>query len=133
VEAHLVGLRSRTDEVQRFQPWSVGLCSAVQSEGVFGCLSELILLSELGDSLVMAFLRRFYVEAKSFELSVGEGASVLRLEEKRKGLSNVLCLGSLGVGWLASTVENLVAEPGSKEFVKSLREGPKKFIAQERF
>jgi hypothetical protein len=78
----------------------------------------------------MAFLRRFFVEAKSFELSVGEGASVLRLEEKRKGLSNVLCLGLLGVGWLASTVENLVAELGSKVFAKSFREGPKKFIAQ---
>jgi hypothetical protein len=79
---------------------------------------------------VMAFLRRFFVEAKNFELSVGEGASVLRLEEKRKGISNVLCLGLLGVGWLVATVENLVAELDSKAFVKSFREGSKKFIAQ---
>jgi hypothetical protein len=33
VEAWLVGFHSRKDEVQRFQPWSVGLCPAVQSEG----------------------------------------------------------------------------------------------------
>jgi hypothetical protein len=83
-----LGFTLVNDEVQCLQPWSVGLCSTVQSEGVI--------------RLVMAFLRRFFVEAKNFELSVGEGASVLRLEEKRKGLSNVLYVWvcwALG-GWL---------------------------------
>jgi hypothetical protein len=90
VEASLVGFQPQPDEVQRLGSWSVGLCSAVQSEGVLGCSGELTLLSELGGRLVMVFLRLFSVEAKSFELSVWERASVLRLDEKRKGLSNVV-------------------------------------------
>jgi hypothetical protein len=51
-----------------------------------------------------AFLSRFGVEAKKFDFSVREGASVLGLEERRRGLPHVAFLGSLCTGWLLSTV-----------------------------
>jgi hypothetical protein len=100
----------------------------VQVKVVLGWLGELLFLRELGGRLEMVFLRRFLVEAKKIELSVGEGASVLRLEERRKGLSNVAFLGLLCIGWLSSTVEDLLCDSGSKDFTK--REGSRVSIAQ---
>jgi hypothetical protein len=50
--------------------------------------------------------RRFFVEAKTFEFSVVEGALVLQLEERR-GFSCVVFLGSL-CAWLKSTMEELL-------------------------
>jgi hypothetical protein len=78
----------------------------------------------------MVLLRRFSMEAKKFELLVGEGASVLRLEERRRGFSHVAFLGALCTGWLSSTVEELVRNSGSTDFIKSFREGSKVSIAQ---
>jgi hypothetical protein len=53
-----------------------------------------------------------FVEAKKFELSVGEGASMLRLEERRRGFSHLMFLAALCSGWLSSTVEELVCNSG---------------------
>jgi hypothetical protein len=69
-----------------------------------------------------AFLSRFGVEAKKFDLSMRVGASVLWLEERRKGLSHIEFLGSLCSGWLLCTVGELVRFSGSKDFIKSFRE-----------
>jgi hypothetical protein len=55
--------------------------------------------------------RWFTVQAKSFEFSVVEGASVLRVEERRKGFSGVVYLGPLCTAWLASTLEELLRCP----------------------
>jgi len=74
--------------------------------------------------------RWFFVEAKTFVFSMVEGASVLRWEERRKGFSSVVFLGSQCTTWLASTVVELTWLFGAKEFVKSFKEGPKVLIVQ---
>jgi hypothetical protein len=63
--------------------------------------------------------RRFLVESKSFVLSVLDGASVLRVEEKRKGFFSEVLLSNQCTVWLASTMGVLLGFPGYKEFVKS--------------
>lgn len=70
----------------------------------------------------------FFVEAKTFVFSVVEGASVLRVEERRKGFSGVVYLGTQCIAWLASKVEELSRLPAGNEFIRSFREGPKVFI-----
>jgi hypothetical protein len=75
------------------------------------------------------FLSCCGVEAKQFDLSMREVASVLRLEERRKGFSHVAFLGSLCTGWLLSAMEELVRFSGSKDFIKSFREGLRLTIA----
>lgn len=78
----------------------------------------------------MVFLRRFFVEAKNFKLLMEDGASILRLEERRRGFSHVAFLGSLCYVWLLSVVEELVRHSGTKDFIKSFREGLKVTIVQ---
>jgi hypothetical protein len=73
--------------------------------------------------------RRFLVESKSFVLSVLEGASVLRVEEKRQGFHGVVVLSSHCSAWLVSTMKTLLGFPGEQEFIKSYREGSKLLIA----
>jgi hypothetical protein len=51
--------------------------------------------------------RWFFVEAKTFVLSVVEGALVVRLEERR-GFSDVVFLGSCCTVWLALIMEELM-------------------------
>jgi hypothetical protein len=63
------------------------------------------------------------VEVKKFDFSVRKGASVLCVEERRKGRSHVAFMGSLCIGWLLSMVEELVCFLGSKGFFKRFREG----------
>jgi len=74
--------------------------------------------------------RWFFVEAKTFMFSIVKGASVLRLEERRRGFSGVVFLGSQCTAWLASTVVELTRLPSAKEFIKSFREGPKVLIVR---
>jgi hypothetical protein len=81
----------------------------------------------------MDFVRRFYLEAKTFELLVVEGASVLRLEERRKGLSCVAFLELMYTTWLKSMMEELVCISVKNEFIKSFSEESKVFIAQRRY
>lgn len=69
----------------------------------------------------MDFVRRFYVEAKTFKLSMVEGALVLQLEERRGGLSCVAFMGILCTAWLIGTMEELVCNSRTKEFIKSFR------------
>lgn len=70
------------------------------------------------------------MESKSFVLSVLEGSSVLRVEEKRQGFHGVVVLSSHCSAWLVSTMETLLGFPGEQEFIKSYREEPKLLIAR---
>jgi hypothetical protein len=72
--------------------------------------------------------RRFLVESKSFVLSILDGASMLRVEEKRKGFFGEVLLSNQYIAWLALTMEVLLGFPRDKEFVKSFREGTKVLI-----
>jgi len=74
--------------------------------------------------------RRFLVESKSFILSVLEGASMLRVEEKRQGFRGAVVLSSHCSAWLVSTMETLLGFPGEQEFIKSYREGSKLLISR---
>jgi hypothetical protein len=74
--------------------------------------------------------RRFLVESKSFVLSVLDGASVLWMEEKRKGFFGEVLLSNQCTIWLAATMETLLGFPGDKEFFKSFREGTKVLIVR---
>lgn len=78
----------------------------------------------------MDFVSQFHVEAKTFEFSVVNGASVLRLEERRRGLSSVMFLGKLCIDWLITMVEALVRNLEASKFIKSFQEGSKAFLAQ---
>jgi hypothetical protein len=53
------------------------------------------------------FCGRFYVEVKTFELLVVEGAFVLWPKQRRMGLPCVPFLGIVCTAWLKSTVEEL--------------------------
>jgi hypothetical protein len=76
----------------------------------------------------MGLESRFFVEAKTFVFSAVERKSELRVEERRKGFSGSVCLGSLSVAWLISKVEEVIRDPGDEEFVKSFREESKAII-----
>jgi hypothetical protein len=69
--------------------------------------------------------RRFLVEAKAFVFSVIEGASVLRVEEKRKFYSGAVLLSNQCIEWLVSTMEVLRGGHDLSDSVKSFREGAK--------
>jgi hypothetical protein len=69
------------------------------------------------------------VEAKMFVFTVVEGASVVRLEERRRNFSGLVLLGAQSVGWLVSTMESLLWFPG-EDFVRSFREGSKVLIVR---
>jgi len=55
---------------------------------------------------------RFFVEAKSFCLSVVKGLVELRVEEKRKGFSGVAVLGMRWTAWPLSMVEEVLRNLG---------------------
>lgn len=72
------------------------------------------------------------METTKFDFLVRKEASVLRVEERRKGRSHVVFMGSLCIGWLLSMVEELVRFLGSKDFFKRFREGMRDYRS-ERF
>jgi hypothetical protein len=55
--------------------------------------------------------RRFLVELKYFVLSILDGASVLWVEEKRKGFFGEVLLSNHCTAWLALTMEVLLGFP----------------------
>lgn len=59
-----------------------------------------------------------------------DGASVLRLEERRRGLPHVVFMGKLCFEWMRFKVEALVHNTEVKKFIHSFREGSKAFIEQ---
>jgi hypothetical protein len=73
---------------------------------------------------------RFFVEAKSFTLSVVKGFVELRLVEKRNGFSGWVLLGERCVAWLLLMVQEVLRDRGSELFVKSFREGSKVTIVR---
>jgi hypothetical protein len=75
-------------------------------------------------------MERWHVEAKKFLFTVVEGASVVRLEERRRNFSGRVLLGIQSLGWLISTVECLLWFPREKDFVRSFREGSKVLIVR---
>jgi hypothetical protein len=75
--------------------------------------------------------RRCCVEAKSFVFTVVEGASVVRLEERRRNFSRLVLLGAQSVGRLVSTMESLLWFLGDKDFVRSCREGLRCLLLDE--
>lgn len=74
--------------------------------------------------------RNFPVESKSFSISVLEGASTVRVEEKRKNFFRAIILSTQCSDWLASTLETLLDFPEVQDFVKSFREGSKLVTAR---
>jgi hypothetical protein len=78
----------------------------------------------------MGLESRFFVEAKTFVFSTVEGKSELWVEERKKGFSGAVCLGSLSIAWLISNVEEVLRDPGDEEFVKSFREESKAIIVR---
>jgi len=65
----------------------------------------------------------FIVESKTFVFSVLDGASTMRVGEKRKSFSGEIFISSSCSEWLASTLECLVDFPEDQVFIKSFREG----------
>jgi hypothetical protein len=74
--------------------------------------------------------KSFIVESKSFVFSVVEGASVLRVVERRKDFLGEVILSTHCAVWLASILEVLLGFPADQDFVKSFREGSKLLIAR---
>jgi hypothetical protein len=74
--------------------------------------------------------KRFTVESKSFAFAVLDGASVLRVVEKRNKVLGEVVLSTQCANWLVSTLEVLLGIPEEQEFVKSFREGSKVLIAR---
>lgn len=77
----------------------------------------------------MGYTSWFYVEAKSFEFSFEDGASVLQVFERSRG-SICSILGKVTVSWMLATMEPLPQAEGEKEFMKSSRLGSKEFTVQ---
>jgi hypothetical protein len=69
------------------------------------------------------------VESKTFVFTVVEGASVVRVEERRRNFSGLVLLGAQSSGLLFSTLESVLRFSG-KDFVRSFREGSKVFIVR---
>jgi hypothetical protein len=69
------------------------------------------------------------VEAKTFVFTVVEGASVVRVEERRRKSLGLVLLGAHSIGWLFSTLESVLRFSG-KDFVRSFREGSKVIIVR---
>lgn len=74
--------------------------------------------------------KSFLVESKIFVFSVLDGASRLRVGEKRKSFSGKIVISPQCSEWLASTMEILLGFPEDQEFIKSFREGSNILIAQ---
>jgi len=96
----------------------------------FAGLYVFILWVGLLSSGVSVMERIFLVESKSFSISVLEGASTVRVEEKRKNFFGVIILSTQCSDWLASTLETLLDFPEVQDFVKSFREGSKLVITR---
>jgi hypothetical protein len=73
--------------------------------------------------------KRFIVESKTFVFSILDGASRLRVGEKR-AFSGEIVINSQCSEWLALTMENLLGYPEDQEFIKSFREGSKIVITR---
>jgi hypothetical protein len=54
--------------------------------------------------------------AKSFEFTMEEGASVLRVFERSRGLVRFVSLGRVIVNWLLATIEELLLAKALKSF-----------------
>jgi len=78
-----------------------------------------------GRRLWLGMESRFYVEAKSFLFSVGQGSLELKVAEKQKAFAMVVLLGSRCTVWLLLMVEEVLRNLGVDDFVKSFREGSK--------
>jgi hypothetical protein len=74
--------------------------------------------------------KRFTVEAKAFAFVVLDGASVLRVVEKRKRFLGEVVLSGQCSEWLAATLEMLLGILEEQDFIKSFREGSKVLIAR---
>jgi hypothetical protein len=74
--------------------------------------------------------KSFIVESKTFVFSILNGESVLRVEEKRKKISDETILSTQCSKWLVSTLEILFGFPKDQDFIKSFRERSKVFIAR---
>jgi hypothetical protein len=78
----------------------------------------------------LAMEKSFIVDSESFDFSVLVGASVLRVEEKRKKFLGEVMLHAQCSGWLASTLDVLLGVPEDQDFVKSFKEWSKVLIAR---
>jgi hypothetical protein len=74
--------------------------------------------------------KSFLVESKIFAFLVLDGASRMRVGEKRKSCSDEIVINSRCSEWLASTLKILLGYPEDQEFIKSFRERSKILIAQ---
>jgi hypothetical protein len=83
-----------------------------------------------GPRMCLEMESRFFVEAKTFVFSVVDGKSDLWVEERRKGFSGAVCLGSLCIVWLVSKMEWVLRNTGVEDFVESFREGSKAVIVR---
>jgi hypothetical protein len=74
--------------------------------------------------------KSFIVESKIFVFLVLDGASMLRVGEKRKSFSGEIIVSSQCSEWLVSTLEILLGHPEDQDFIRSFREWLKILIAQ---
>jgi len=74
--------------------------------------------------------KSFIVESKTFVFSVPDGASMLRVGEKRKSFSGEIIISSQCSEWLATMLEILLGHPEDQDFIKSFKEGLKILIAR---
>jgi len=72
----------------------------------------------------------FIVESKTFVFSILDGASRLRVGEKRKSFSGEIFISSPCSEWLASMLEIFVGNPEDQDFIKSFGEGSRVLIAR---
>jgi hypothetical protein len=74
--------------------------------------------------------KNFIVESKSFVFSVLEGATRLKVGEKRNNFFGEIVVSVQCSEWLVSSMESLLGYPEDIVFIKSYREGSKLTIAQ---
>jgi hypothetical protein len=74
--------------------------------------------------------KSFIVESKIFVFSVLDGASMLRVGEKRNSFYGEIIISSQCAEWLASTLEIPLGYPEDLDFIKSFRKGSKVLIAR---
>jgi hypothetical protein len=96
----------------------------------FECFEDVVLSAVWGGPAGDGLSAAFCCGGQKARAFGGGRSSVLRLEERRRGFSHVAFLGSLCSGWLSSTMEELVRNTDSKDFIKSFREGSKVTIVQ---
>jgi hypothetical protein len=76
--------------------------------------------------------RHFFIESKAFELKVdhGGGAYIVRLYERGKDTLRSIFMGKASATTLLDSMEELVSQKQSGNFVRTIREGETVFIAQ---